>query len=67
MSKITSRELIRRIKPLLSSQPVFAASIDASINGEAELTVKFIVTDDLLSALSGIEDLSLIPDNMDGT
>lgn len=63
----TSKDLISRMKPLLSELPINHADIQMDINDVAFLDVRFLVTQDLLDAISGNKDFShLLPDKMDG-
>jgi len=48
----SGKDLIKAIKPLLSEQPIMNAKIDMPINDINTLTVKFIVTPELLKALA---------------
>ncbi len=63
----TSKDLIGRIKPLLSELPINHADIQMDINDVAVLNVRFLVTQDLLDAISGNKDFNhLLPNQMDG-
>ena len=51
MSKLSSIELIKRIKPELSSLSISNATITMDVNDVARLKVEFIVTDELIVKL----------------
>lgn len=48
----SGRDLIKKIKPLLSSQPIMSAKMNLEINGIGRLTVEYIVTKEMLEALA---------------
>lgn len=50
--RLPTRDLIKRIKPELSNLPIVGASISMELNQSVMLTVNFIVTDDLIEAMS---------------
>ena len=52
MKKLLSREILARIKPELSTQPVAGARIDLDCNQLATLTVDFLLTQELLEAIA---------------
>jgi hypothetical protein len=47
-----ARDMVKAIKPLLSSEPIVDAKIEMPVNDISVLTVKFIVTPKLLEALA---------------
>ena len=65
--KITGVDLIKTVKPLLSSTPIMHADIEMAIDDISVLTVKFIVTPEILRAMAGEDFSHLNPDAMDGT
>ena len=52
-SKTNGRDLIKAVKPLLSDTPILNANIEIPIYDIGVLTVKFIVTPDILKAMAG--------------
>ena len=63
---ISGIDLIKAVKPLLSSTPIMRANIEMAIDDIGVLTVKFIVTPDIIRAMAGESFLHLKPDAMDG-
>ena len=52
-SKTNGIDLIKAVKPLLSDTPILNANIEIPIYDIGVLTVKFIVTPDILKAMAG--------------
>ena len=65
-SKTNGIDLIKAVKPLLSDTPILNANIEMPIDDIGVLTVKFIVTPDIIRAMAGENFLHLKPDAMDG-
>jgi hypothetical protein len=56
-NKKTSRDLLSKIKPLLSSTPIMRAEVIMDINDLAILKVEFVVTQEILDKLNScVED-----------
>ncbi len=52
--KTSGLDLIKSIKPLLSDTPIMNANIEMAIDNIGVLTVKFIVTPEILKAMSEV-------------
>jgi len=59
MNKLGSRELIRRMKPELSSLPIRSACINMNMSDVVVMTVEFTLTEELLGKLVKQSEVAL--------
>ena len=57
---ISGREVIRRIKPLLSSASIGEITVEIGVNEAVWLNVKVRASEEILSAMAGATDLNAI-------
>lgn len=58
-NKLTSDDLIKRIKPHLSDEPIIGATLNMKHAERATISVEFAVTDELLKAIAPEDDAGI--------